>query len=83
MMINKNKVLYLQRQTINFIIMKEKKLPESTSVVLNSFEVYLIKCALQTHLMKCVRDVDDANLNFLFSLLRRFDKLQYKLDLPF
>ena len=83
MMINKNKVLYLQRQTINFTIMKEKKLPESTAVVLNSFEVYLIKSALQTHLIKCVNDVDDANVNFLFSLLRRFDKLQYKLDLPF
>lgn len=63
--------------------MKQKKLPESTSVVLNSFEVYLIKSALQTHLMKCVRDVDESNVNFLFALLRRFDKLQYKLDLPF
>lgn len=63
--------------------MKEKKLPESTSVVLNSFEVYLIKSALQTHLIKCVNDVDDANVHFLFALLRRFDNLQYRLDLPF
>ena len=58
-------------------------MPESTSVVLNSFEVYLIKSALQTHLIKCVNDVDNSNVSFLFELLRRFDKLQYKLDLPF
>lgn len=63
--------------------MKQKKMPESTSVVLNSFEVYLIKSALQTHLIKCVNDVDNSNVSFLFELLRRFDKLQYKLDLPF
>ena len=63
--------------------MKQKKLPESTSVVLNTFEVYLIKCSLQTHLMKCVRDLDDSNVNPLFTLLRRFDKIQSRLDLPF
>lgn len=48
MMINKNKVLYLQRQTINFIIMQDSKIKK----VMSEKDV---KCILKL-LVRCEND---------------------------